>query len=95
MSIYCSYWDIGPDRPKKERPIIYAGSNVRPMKVAPRGGEFGISAIPDYITNRARDVIPWKPFLRVHVNNATVVLTRAQVEECAKAIARWLEDAQH
>jgi len=74
-------------------PIEYMGSHVLPKENDRRDGNIGISAIPDHITDENLDFMPWKPFLRVHINSATVVITREQTEKLFRALAGWLEDS--
>ena len=75
-------------------PIEYKGSHILPTENDRKDGYFGISAIPDHITNRDGDFLPWKPFLRVHVNQATVIITRAQAEKLREELTRWLSDSK-
>lgn len=75
-------------------PIEYRGSHILPTENDRRDGSLGISAIPDHITNYDADLLPWKPFLRVHLNDGTVIIDRQQAEKFSAALNKWLEDSQ-
>jgi hypothetical protein len=81
-------------------PIIYQGSHVLPSNKDERGGEFGISAIPDHITRNGRRGNPkdgeWYPWLRVHLDGGgrdTVILNKKQVVELRDALNEWIARA--
>ena len=78
----------------RESPMEYQGSHVLPSNKNARDGTFDLGAIPSYITRNGRDDAPddgnWWPWLRVSVNNETVVLTRKQVERIRLALIDWL-----
>jgi hypothetical protein len=77
-------------------PLAYQGSHILPADTDPRGGHFDLGAIPGFITRDGRPPLsdledwPYHPWLRVSVNQETVVLTRAQVEQVHTELGRWL-----
>ena len=79
-------------------PLVYEGSHVLPSEGDPRGGWVELSSIPGYIRRDGREAPPEDrqpyPFLRVGVNEATVVLTRDQVALVHKTLAAWLRATQ-
>lgn len=100
MSIYaslpapCEY----PDDPYfkgRPVPIVYQGSHVVPGLEDDRGGWVDIALIPSHITRDGKDDgpddgVPY-PFLRLGVNNETVVLTYQGVEMVHRTLSEWLE----
>lgn len=77
-------------------PIQYQGSYVLPSNRDKRDGGFGIAAIPSHITRNGRDTPEdgkWRPWLRVHLSNETVILTAKQVEKLRDALNDWMENA--
>ena len=75
-------------------PIEFMGSHILPTENDRRNGILGISAIPDHITNPKADNFPWKPYLRVHINDATVVITRVQAAKFIEALTHWFIDSE-
>ena len=76
-------------------PIVYQGSHVLPSSTDERGGRVDIASIPGHITRDGRDDgpdedVPWA-FLRLGVNEETVVLDRAGVELVHRTLGVWLE----
>lgn len=78
-------------------PIEYQGSHVFPSKSDKHDGDFGFAAIPYHITRDGRDNRPekgeWAPWLRVHMNRETVVITKKQAKEFRDALTDWLTRA--
>lgn len=89
-----------------DAPLIYRGSHVLPSDDDPRGGSVDLACIPDHITRDGRDDAPegaLKDWLRLSVHehgdtpgeptpgDASVVLTRPQVERLRDELTWWLE----
>lgn len=75
-------------------PIEYQGSHILPSNRDNRKGDFGIAAIPGHITRNGRTRLKdddWYPWLRVHLEQETVILTAKQVEQFRDALNDWLE----
>jgi hypothetical protein len=96
VSIYCSL--LGFPQERELGPLKYQGSHVLPNDKDKRAGDFGIAAIPRFITRDGRDNKPeddmWHPWLRVHIfdgHQGSVILTRKQVERLRDALNNWLE----
>lgn len=98
--------DGDPTPDDLDGPIIYQGSHVLPDDGDPRGGAVSFAAIPSHITrdgrgDRSEDEGPWH-WIRLDVEadattyhgggDATVVLTRRQVERLAAGLVEWLEE---
>jgi hypothetical protein len=76
-----------------DAPIIYQGSHVLPSDDDSRGGQVHLASIPDHITRDGRDDAPEgskKQFLRLSVNDATIVLTKRQAQRLHDSIGEWL-----
>jgi hypothetical protein len=90
-----------------DAPIIYEGSHVLPSDTDRRGGCVEVAAIPNHITRDGRDDATegsLKDWLRLSVQSvesedpgafsaadATVVLTRNQVERLNETLTGWLD----
>lgn len=75
-------------------PLVYRGSHILPSEADPRGGCVDLSSIPGHIRREGRGVPsndrqPY-PFLRIGVNEAALVLTRAQVARVHRTLGAWL-----
>jgi hypothetical protein len=73
---------------------VYQGSHVLPAESDERGGWVDIALIPSHITRDGRDdqpedEAPW-PYLRLGVNEQTVILTRRNVQEIHESLSWWL-----
>lgn len=97
------YWEIG-DRPcdcgQPRAPFVYQGSHVLPSDSDERGGYVDIALIPGHVRywreNPDAPVEtepdgPPDPFLRFGVNEGTVILRRAHVEQIVSELTEWLE----
>lgn len=96
MSIYATTLFLGDECDKRRltKPIQYQGSQVLPRDRDKRGGSVDLGAIPSHITRDGRDDAlegRWHPWLRISVNESTVVLTRDQVKMLRDSLAEWLE----
>ncbi len=93
--------DGDPDFDDLDAPIIYQGSHVLPADSDARGGSVQVAAIPAHITQGARGPTsddedgPPHPWLRLDVNEATVVLTRWQVARLRDTLDEWLGRIGH
>lgn len=94
-------WHIS-DRPcdcgQPGAPLVYLGSHVLPdERTDKRGGWVDLACIDAHITRDGRDDGPddgvW-PYLRLGVNNETVVLTRENVREVHESLSWWLRQVQ-
>ena len=94
-------WEVS-DRPcdcgQPDAPLVYQGSHILPADTDKRGGAVDIACIGSHITrdgrdNGSEDQGPW-PYLRLGVNEGTVVLTRRNVEQIHKTLSWWLEAAR-
>lgn len=93
-------WSL-TDRPctcgQPDAPLVYQGSHVLPdSSMDKRGGYVDIASIPSHITRDGRDdkpedETPW-PYLRLGVNESTVILTRHNVAQIAATLNEWLEE---
>ena len=78
-----------------QTPIKYQGSHVVPSKKDERGGCFGFSLIPEHITRNGKDNGKRKPpFLRFHMNQETVILTREHIAEMNELLTWWLAETK-
>lgn len=90
-------WEIG-ERPcdcgQPRAPFVYQGSHALPSDADERGGDVDIALIPSHITRDGRDDRseaegPW-PYLRLGVNEGTVILDRSHVEQIVAELTWWL-----
>ena len=75
-------------------PLVYQGSQVLPADTDERGGMVEVAAIPSHITRNGRDDAPeggLKDWLRLGVNEGTVVLPRPLVAELRDTLTQWLD----
>lgn len=75
-------------------PIKYQGSHILPSDRDERGGHFDLGAIPSHITRNGRDDAPegrWHSWLRLSVNDETIILTSKQVSGLRDALDLWLD----
>jgi hypothetical protein len=102
-------WDIG-DKPcdcgQVGAPLVYQGSHVLPSEEDRRGGHVDLGLIsphvrfwrdnPDASVEDEPDIDTalCEPFLRFGVNDATVVLTRRNVEEVYQSLLWWLKNTE-
>ena len=75
-------------------PFVYQGSHVLPTDTDERGGTVDLALIPHHITRDGRDDRgenegPW-PWLRLGVNESTVILDRGQVKQIVGELKWWL-----
>jgi hypothetical protein len=89
----CARWDKNDDscweisgRPcdcgQPDAPLVYQGSHILPSETDQRRGWVDLALIPSHITRDGRDdkpvdERPW-PYLRLGVNESTVILTRRE-----------------
>lgn len=77
-------------------PLACHGSHVLPSDDGARAGWVDVAEIPGHVSQGDRGPLDapegsvW-PWLRLSVNEATVVLDRGQVGELAGYLGRWLE----
>lgn len=96
MSIYATTLALGGPLDDHDAPIAYAGSHVLPTDDDERGGALDLAAIPGHVQLRGRPALsdgedwPYHPWLRVSVNEQTVVLDRDQAVALAAELHRWL-----
>ena len=90
-------WEIS-DRPcdcqQPDTPLVYQGSHVLPADTEARGGTVDLALIPSHITRDGRDdqpedEKPW-PYLRLGVNEQTVVLTVRNARQIHATLSEWL-----
>ena len=96
MSIYGSWFDLDEDLPGVQAPIIYQASHIMPSDDDPRGGSVDVAGIGGFITRDGRALcddygrLVW-PWLRLSVNDETVILDRAQVAGMHEKLGEWLD----
>lgn len=72
-------------------PIKYQGSHVLPSRQDERDGYLGFAMIATHITKNGRDNREREhPYLRFHLNRASVVVTRKQATQLRDALTEWL-----
>jgi len=92
VSVWGTILDLEDDKPYE-----YRGSHILPSEDDPRDGVVQLAEVPSHITRDGRDDqpedgTPW-PWLRLSVNQADVVLNRAQAREMHERLGAWLEQA--
>jgi hypothetical protein len=97
MSIYATWLDFSDDS-EDGAPIRYQQSHILPSDDDPRGGNVDVAFIPGFIERTDRpplseDDAPMHPWLRLSVDDATVVLDRKQVARLHETLGRWLATA--
>lgn len=97
MSIYSSNFVLAADDGDGPAPIIYQGSHVLPDDSDQRGGTLDLGVIPGWIerpgrpaTNNQGRAVPLHPWLRITINDESVVLDRAQVAALTGHLREWL-----
>lgn len=80
-------------------PIVYQHSGVLPSDGDKRDGTLDLGAIPGHIAHGRRKAVskndnftPYHPWLRVSVNQGTVVLDSKQVKRLRDELTRWLRN---
>lgn len=103
VSIYATWlmfddvWDADDEDSALGPPFVYYGSHVFPTVENQRAGELEIGAIPGYVDSPSRGVTALEdedkchPWLRLGVNEATVILTPEHVRRMRDVLSEWLE----
>lgn len=82
-----------------DAPLVYQGSHILPSDSDRRGGYVDIALIPAHVRYwrehpdapvATEPEEPPEPFLRLGVNNETVILTRRNVKQVADTLNGWL-----
>ncbi|HJS83719.1 MAG TPA: hypothetical protein VJ742_12895 [Nitrososphaera sp.] len=89
MSIYGTWFMLDDMNEELGHPWVYEGSHVLPTENSPRGGWIEVGAIPDHIEREGES--PPHDWLRLGVNNETIVLNRGQVEGLRETLTSWLD----
>lgn len=92
MSIFCTWLSFDDD---DTPPIRYQGSVILPSRADPRGGYLDVSAIPSHIVSGKRHGPEGKaprPWLRMGVNDSTVILDRGHVRRLHATLGEWLKE---
>ena len=100
MSIWASIPCLDGDT-KRTTPLVYHGSHVLPESKGERGGGVDLALLPAHVgyyrryPNGPNETWGYEPYLRLGVtartDDATVILTAAQVRILHAALGEWLE----
>ena len=91
--------DGDPSFDDHDAPLVYQGSHVLPDEDSPRGGHVEFAAIPAHVrywrenpgapgATEPEGVDAW---IRLSVNEGTVLLTERQVRRLRDGLTEWLE----
>ena len=97
MSIWASFGGIDKDYRSGE-PIVYRGSHLFPDE-KDRGGSVDIALIPGHVrfyrenpNSESSEPTGVEPWLRLSVNDGTVILDREQVKALVFDLNWWLKE---
>lgn len=81
-------------------PYVYDNSAILPNRIRPRDGWVSLASLSRFVRyycrypNGANPPDGIEPWLRLDVNDSTVVLDRAQVETLAARLGFWLDETE-